>query len=157
VIDFKITKNKTGEERMNKLLRVMMMLLVLPIMAFANDYTNQVNAQLYLIKQRALGLGLQQSHADKFSTMNQGGYDSFTVHLMRGTTYRVVAVCDAECPDLDLTLTDENGNQVSKDSSTDSMPIVEATPMWSGLFTIKVSMYRCTNDPCYYGITVLSN
>jgi hypothetical protein len=119
------------------------------------EYTDQVRVQLALIKLVGVADGWEETHNDKFDKLNNGQSDSFSFTLRKGTSYKVVSVCDNDCSDLDLTLYDENNNEISKDTSTDSMPIVEVSPKRTGKFSLEVKMYSCNSNPCYYGISIL--
>jgi hypothetical protein len=65
-----------------------------------------------------------------------------------------VAFCDEDCSDIDLYLEDENGNEIDSNVSTDDVPIIECRPAWSGRFQIRVRMYECSVEPCYFGVGV---
>lgn len=129
--------------------------LLITTSALSGEYTDQVKVQLALIKLAGAADGWEESHNDKFDKLDDGESDSFSFTLHKGTSYKVISVCDNDCSDLDLTLYDENDNEISKDASTDSMPIVEASPKWTGKFSLKVKMYSCNSNPCYYGISIL--
>ena len=66
-------------------------------------------------------------------------------------------VCDNDCRDLDLILLDERGNEISQDTSTDDIPIVNARPKWTGRFTLRVIMEDCRVNPCNYGVRFFSD
>lgn len=118
-------------------------------------FTDQVKRQLEAIKQISANDGWEETHNDKLDKLNNGGNDSFSFTLRKGTKYKIVSVCDNHCKDIDLILYDENNNEVSRDTSTDSLPIIDVNPRWSGKFSLKVKMASCTNNPCYYGISIL--
>ena len=121
------------------------------------DYLAQVKAQLDQIKLRvgdSWGDEWEETHGPKFDALNDGDSDSFNFTLEEGKTYRVVSVCDADCSDLDLTLYDESDDQISKDTETDDLPIVEVSPSRTGRFRLEVEMYSCRSSPCLYGISI---
>ena len=68
-----------------------------------------------------------------------------------------MGVCDEDCQDLDLELYDGYGNLISQDDSVDDAPVVEVSVVQGGAFTLRVMMYECTEDPCYYGFGVFGN
>lgn len=141
--------------KMLKMVSAAMVGLSISTSAVCDEYTDQVKAQLALIQLAAASEGWEETHNAKFDKLNNDDYDSFTFTLRKGLSYRVISVCDEDCSDLDLTLYDENDNEISKDTSADSMPIVDASPKWSGEFTLRVKMYSCSDNPCYYGINIL--
>ena len=128
-------------------------ILTLPVQA--GQYTEQVKAQLIAIKMVGLSEGWEETHNDRFDSMGEGSSDSFSFTLRKGLSYKVFAVCDEDCSDLDLTLYDENQRVIAKDNSSDSMPVVGVTPSWSGRFSLGVRMYSCGSDICFYGISII--
>lgn len=87
---------------------------------------------------------------DDDATTNQN------VSLEAGQDYAIWGVCDQDCSDIDLTLYDDDGNQIDQDIQTDDKPLVRVTPRRSGRFRIKVSMANCSANPCRYGVGVWS-
>ena len=124
-----------------------------PIVRSAQDYIGQVETLLGVLKLR-LGDGWEETHNPEIDRLDDGGSNSFRFSLEEGRTYRVASVCDADCSDLDLTLYDENDNEISRDISTDDVPIVEASPSRTGRFRLQVDMHSCSSNPCYYGISI---
>ncbi|MGE3141808.1 MAG: toll/interleukin-1 receptor domain-containing protein [Hyphomonadaceae bacterium] len=75
---------------------------------------------------------------------------SFPVTLQVGGDYKIVAACDRDCTDIDLTISDQNNNTVASDVELDDHPIVSVTPRWTGPFMINVQMVTCSQEPCYF-------
>ena len=126
--------------------------------AFAETDSNimLIAAQMALAESTSEKAGYTRSnHKREFDKLNSGETDSFSVNLRQGYQYKIMGVCDKDCKDLDFKLFDDNGNQVSSDSSADSMPIVDVAPKWSATFKLQVNMYSCTRNPCFYGLTVM--
>ena len=126
--------------------------------AFAETDSNimLIAAQMALAESASEKAGYTRSnHEREFDKLNSGETDSFSVNLRQGYQYKIMGVCDKDCKDLDFKLFDDNGNQVSSDSSADSMPIVDVAPKWSATFKLQVNMYNCTRNPCFYGLTVM--
>lgn len=128
--------------------------LLLTATAQGGEYTDQVKAQLALVRMAGQNEGWQETHDNKFDSMDSGDSKTYNITLRSGRSYKVVGVCDNDCSDLDLAIY-YNGNLIKKDQQTDSVPIVEVTPIWTGQFELKVTMYACSNDPCFYGVSVL--
>ena len=126
--------------------------------AFAETDSNimLIAAQMALAESTSEKAGYTRSNHERgFDKLNSGETDSFRVNLRQGYQYKIMGVCDKYCKDLDFKLFDDNGNQVSSDSSADSMPIVDVAPKWSATFKLQVNMYNCTRNPCFYGLTVM--
>ncbi len=126
-----------------------------PGLTLGGEYTDQVKVQLGLIKLVGLAEGWEETHNDKFDRLDEGDSDLFSFTLRKGKSYKIITACDNDCSDIDLILYDENDNEISRDTSTDSLPIVDVRPKWTGKFKLKVRMYSCSNNPCYYGIAIL--
>lgn len=126
--------------------------------AFAETDSNTalIATQMALAEAASERAGYTRSNHDRqFDKLNSGETDSFNVNLRQGYKYKIIGVCDKDCKDLDFKLFDDNSNQVSSDSSADSMPIVDVSPKWSATFKLQVKMYTCTRNPCFYGLTVM--
>ena len=80
----------------------------------------------------------------------------YTLTLRAGQDYRVIAVCDSRCGDIDLRLYDVNGNQIAQDTLNDNVPTLAIHPSATGSHTIEIDMYQCTAspDPCWYALSV---
>ncbi len=131
-------------------------ILLTPMVALANQYTDQIRVQL-LGAALSLGFGNYNLAYDPYiDTLDSDRSEYLTVNLRGGTSYALVGVCDQDCQDLDLRLYDENGNLVSSDSDTDDFPVVSVTPRWSGQYKVKVTMYECSTSYCYYGVGVFN-
>ena len=122
--------------------------------AAAGKYTDQVNILLDRVDTAMAKRGFEQTHTPKIDKLRQGDSDSFSFTLKKGMSSTIVSVCDADCSDLDLVLRDEGGNDIDNDDQRDDMPIVSVQPKWTGKFTLRVKMYSCNNNPCYYGIGI---
>lgn len=76
--------------------------------------------------------------------------------LLQGWEYRVVAVCDDDCDDLDLALYDGSERRVDIDDSSDDWPLVGTSPRLSEQYRLRVDMAGCTLEPCGYSLAVLA-
>lgn len=123
---------------------------------YANQAEDDVRTNLQIYKLAGLADGWVETHKEKLGNLNHGGESTLSINLKARTSYKVVAVCDEDCRDLDLVLFDENNNEISRDKTTDNKPIVEVIPKWTGKFNLKVTMYNCNQNPCYFGVTVLA-
>lgn len=98
--------------------------------------------------------GYELTHDIRMASLNDGRYDNYYFTLNRGYTYRIYAVCDGDCDDLDLCVFDENENEIDCDEESDDLPIISVTPKWTGRFRLWVKMYDCSVSPCRFGIAV---
>lgn len=120
----------------------------------AQNYTAQVRAQLDIIKGTVEDDGYSKTHEYRIESLARGRSESFTVTLKKGWEYVLVSACDADCSDVDIRVFDGNGNQVASDTAMDDIPVARVTPRWTGTFRVEISMHKCSNSPCFYGIGI---
>lgn len=111
-----------------------------------------IDAQLQRLSGRMDERNMAQAARDLTGSLRNGQRTDWTIFLVKEVDYRIHGVCDNDCRDLDLILLDERGNEVSQDTSTDDIPIVNARPKWTGRFTLRVIMADCKVNPCNYGV-----
>ena len=127
-----------------------------PVAPVAGDQSPQaiILAQLQQAQGAFAQQGFQQIDQPFSGSLAQGQTWNVPASLFAGYDYRVLAVCDRDCADLDLVLYDPNGAVVSQDASTNSQPVVAAAPGYNGTFTVQVQMYNCSVAPCYYAVAL---
>lgn len=76
------------------------------------------------------------------------------IDLEFGVEYMIVGVCDEDCSDLDLVLSDTEGNTLFNDALDDDAPILSFTAPAGGSHILWVSMYECSLEPCSFGYKV---
>lgn len=75
----------------------------------------------------------------------------WTINLRRGTTYRVMAVCDNHCTDVDMDLYDQDGRFVGADVTTTDKPFVEIAPQADGVGYARIWLATCEAETCTVG------
>jgi hypothetical protein len=55
---------------------------------------------------------------------------------------------------MDLFLLDRNGNEIVGDTDVDSFPMLSITPAYSGTHRVRVEMFECSVEPCFYSVGV---
>jgi TIR domain len=110
--------------------------------------------QLQQAEQAFRQQGFQQFGAPVSGGLAQSQQQAWPVTLQAGIDYRIIGVCDRDCADLDLALYDQAGNLINQDASADDHPVVQSQPAWNGPFTVQVTMYNCTQAPCYYALVL---
>ena len=129
-------------------------LAIVSMGSIANEYEDQVKLQLLRVQNALEGEGYDSTHDFYVDQLRQGGSDQIAVELDAGWDYQIVSVCDADCGDLDLSVYDARGRKVDSDKSDDDVPVVSVSPSSTQQYTLKVEMYHCKDNPCYYGIAV---
>ncbi|MGE0597422.1 MAG: hypothetical protein AB7P07_13745 [Hyphomonadaceae bacterium] len=69
-----------------------------------------------------------------------------------GGVVTVTGFCDSDCSDLDLFVVDDAGNEIVSDVSIDTTPVVTFTPDASRAYELRVRMYQCNTNPCFYSV-----
>jgi len=119
----------------------------------------KLNAQDDILKKQLLKIGIllaldgyELTHDIKITNLYDEGYDNYYFNFTRGWTYKICAVCDNDCSDIDLCLFDENNNKIDCDLKPDDKPVITVTPKWTGQFRLWVKMCECSRNPCSLGI-----
>ena len=123
----------------------------------ANAQQSAIDSQLTRLSARMESRNMAQASRDLTGSLRNGQRTEWTIFLVKGVDYRIQGVCDNDCRDLDQVLLDERGNEISQDTSTDDIPIVNARPKWTGRFTLRVIMEDCKVNPCNYGVRFFSD
>lgn len=110
--------------------------------------------QLNLMGKLFLEQGYNKTHNFKFGTLRDDEHEFVYFELDDGWTYKILAVCDEDCKDLDLCLFDENNNTIECDQKIDDLPLISITPRWTGEFKLRIKMFNCEINPCSYGIGI---
>ena len=88
-------------------------------------------------------------------TIEEDDDTSWTMYFSSSYEYVLGGFCDEDCDDLDLYLYDEDGNTIDSDTEEDDYPVITFSPKESGRYKVEVSMYSCSVEPCYYGLSIL--
>jgi DNA-directed RNA polymerase subunit RPC12/RpoP len=89
-------------------------------------------------------------------SLAQGESQEMTFDFPGQLDFSIRGSCDDDCTDLDLYLV-SNGTVISKDEDEDDYPVVTgATRDGPGRAQIRVTMARCTANPCAYEVKVHS-
>ncbi len=121
----------------------------------SSQYDQQVNNQLDTMERNASGM--TRLFRSPIFRLNEGATQDYPISVNAGQRYTIGGVCDNDCPDLDIKLLDQAGNEVVSDTATDSVPLVSYSANKSGTFTVRVVMYDCNVAPCSAGLTVMAS
>lgn len=100
--------------------------------------------------------GFRMDHDIFQGRLDDDATTDLTVNLDGGKSYVIVGVCDQDCTDVDLTIYNSNGDEVDSDLQTDDKPVLTFSAQRDGRYRIKVSMVRCSANPCRYGVGIWS-
>jgi hypothetical protein len=74
-----------------------------------------------------------------------------TVTLEGGVQYAILGVCDDECYDIDLALTDSADSTLVQDVQPDDTPVIEFTVPETAEYRLETVMFSCRLDSCVWG------
>jgi hypothetical protein len=78
------------------------------------------------------------------------------INLDEGVAYRIVGVCDQDCPDLDLALFHPDGTEVEGDFMEDDLPIMAHVADTTAQYSVEVIMVACFVNPCAFRVETFS-
>jgi hypothetical protein len=78
------------------------------------------------------------------------------IPLEAGNEYRIGAICDNDCLDLDLVLQAPEGDTVESDFLRDAFPVLVHVPDADGDYTLTVRMALCFLEPCGFRAAAMS-
>jgi hypothetical protein len=121
--------------------------------AASGDYAGQVRSYLgaQATKHVSEGFTRDASIPDFVASIRVEGGVIWPVTLRRGVTYRLFAVCDNDCSDVDMDLYDAQGRFVGRDIAANDTPYVEITPTEDGVHYARIWLAACENEPCFVG------
>lgn len=118
----------------------------------------QRNVQIELQSKLAAATGYMQQEGFQavgepfVSSLAANATQDAPLELHAGFDYRLVAICDNDCSDIDLWLYDQNNIEVGSDVAVDAQPIVQVAPRWTGPFSLRIGMITCSVEPCYFAV-----
>jgi hypothetical protein len=136
-----------------------LLLATAPAAYSQGSYRTILEAQLDAVQDRMSTEGYRPDSKAAYTDMIVGVLDpgaevGLEVDLVAGVEYMIMGVCDADCDDLDLTLTDTEGTEVSSDALDDAYPVLVFTAPSSGAHILWVTMFDCSVSPCSFGYKV---
>lgn len=128
------------------------LLFATPAAAQQDAWLRQVNAQLEAVADALSEEGLSTAAEPASGALDEGEAEELELELSAGT-YLIIGVCDADCSDLDLVLSD-GGDEIDSDMEMDDTPVVTVELDGPASLTLRVNMATCSSEPCRYGVGV---
>jgi hypothetical protein len=119
-----------------------------------DEWVAQVRRQLQQYGRAVESRGYSLSHQILTGSLDNGESEMVSVRLNIGTLYQIMGACDNDCTDLDLTLYNAAGTEIDSDLQVDDYPVVSVEPGRTQSYRVKVTMARCSAEPCRYGIGI---
>jgi len=98
----------------------------------------------------ARGASVKPEGESGTGSLEGGATARVPLRVHAGELVGALAVCDADCGDLDLRLLDAHGEELARDEEDDAKPVVAWRADTDEQITLEVSMRRCTLEPCGY-------
>jgi len=117
------------------------------------DYRQQVYGQLAQAQQALAAQGFT-ALGQYEGGMPAGQSTNYQFNLEAGGDYRIVAVCDNDCGDLDLLVYDTANNLIAQNREPDATPVVSIAAHGSGPVAAQVVMHQCSVAPCFYAVAI---
>jgi hypothetical protein len=130
--------------------------ILAPAAAQADRYQDQVRAQMIGRFTIAASGGYSPTDPVQFGQLRQGQTMTYTLTLDRSRQYILAASCDTDCSDIDVSLSEPDGTEVVADRANDDQPAVFIRGGHGGTHTVRVTMARCSSNPCRFGLGVFS-
>jgi hypothetical protein len=133
------------------------LILAAPAVLYAQDrWEGQVRSQIATVTALAQELGFSATSESFRGQLNAGGSDTLTVTLDETREHIIAAVCDEDCTDVDLVLTELSGGEIVADLAADDRPMLAVPAGHRGAHVLRVEMAACSIEPCRYEIAVFS-
>lgn len=127
---------------------------ITPAGAQSGEYQQQLTDQLSAARTAYANEGYTVYGGPFYGGLAEDESMSFVVTLIGGKTYYIGGVCDSDCSDLDLEVSDARGATIGEDAADDDVPIVEVAPRVTGPVTVSVNMFKCSTAPCFVAVEV---
>jgi len=126
------------------------MLVAAPVAA--DEWSDQVQGLIEAAAETYIANGYHFGGYSHEGELDDGDSERLTVRLGAGMETQLIAACDTDCSDIDLTLYDSSGREVDSDLALDDFPIVSTRAGKDSTYTILVQMVDCEVEPCRYAI-----
>ena len=104
--------------------------------------------------QRIMGLSGGSLRHEGSGGLDEGEEIGFALRLTPGAVYRIVAVCDRDCSDMDMWAEGGPDEILGEDFDPRSIAMLLIQAPASGAVTLHASVAACSAEPCAYGYRV---
>jgi hypothetical protein len=140
-----------------KLMIAAVLAIVAPLALHAQDrWENQARGEMRRVLNFAADRGFSLTRQYYKGTLKEGQYQDLTVTLSKGRDEVLVAVCDADCRDVDIALLEADGREIAADRDDSDLAIVQVPDGHPGAHRVRVSMAHCRVAPCRFEIGLIS-
>ena len=146
----------TGDHRAapRAVLAILLAALTAAPAAAQTRWEQQVQQQLRVISADIAPQGWRYAGSPFTGQLGEGERETLRIALREGTRYALVALCDEDCRDLEVTVLGEDDGVLAKSAAWSDRPLLEVQPPATGKYRIMVTMAHCGTGPCAYGVGV---
>ena len=146
----------TGDHRAapRAVLAILLAALTAAPAAAQTRWEQQVQQQLRVISADIAPQGWRYAGSPFTGQLGEGERETLRIALREGTQYALVALCDEDCRDLEVTVLGEDDAVLAKSAGWSDRPLLEVQPPATGKYRIMVTMAHCGSGPCAYGVGV---
>jgi hypothetical protein len=130
-------------------------LAIVPAAAHADQFDSQVRVQMFATAIGSAADGWRLTEQMQVGALRQGYFTTYTLTTSDNLSYRLVANCDSDCSDIDISVTEPDGREIAWDRRSGDLAVVDISGH-RGAHTIKVSMASCRLGPCRFGLGVFT-
>lgn len=128
-------------------------LLALAPVARSQEYREVLTAQFQAVQENMAPQGWSQDGSAfpgdiAVHFLEAGAQVGLEIDLEAGVEYMVLGACDRQCTDLDLTLMDMAGTEITSDVLEDDVPVLTFTAASSGAHILWLTMVSCGSGSC---------
>ena len=135
---------------------VLLVVLAAGPAAAQTRWERQVHEQLRVISADLIPQGWRYVGSPFTGQLGQGDRETLRIALREGTRYALVALCDEDCRDLEVTVLGEDDAVIAQSAGWGDRPLLEVQPKATGKYRIVVTMAHCGSGPCAYGVGVFT-
>jgi len=117
-------------------------------------WERQIHEQLRVISADLAPQGWRYAGSPFTGQLGQGDRETLRIALREGTRYALVALCDEDCRDLEVTVLGEDDAVLARSAGWGDRPLLEMQPRATGKYRVVVTMAHCASGPCAYGVGV---
>src|SRR5689334_8189436 len=98
---------------------------LVPAAARADQYDNQVRVQMIATALGNVADGFTLAVPLQIGGLRQGEYTTYTLTMNGSQRYRLVANCDNDCGDIDISVTEPDGREIAWDRRDGDLAVVD--------------------------------
>jgi hypothetical protein len=104
------------------------------------------------IESSVKGKSLVPIYPIRTAALAQGRVAKMRIPINQADDLTISTACSDSCNDIDLEATDEAGNVLAYDESSDDSPVLHITAGKTKVVLLQLTMVECARESCVYGV-----